>query len=72
MTHKRLVEGLLALRARLATYRPERHYMRGPGPKTLGKLGEMYRSGAEHQLHERIPGRWLAIMQAIEEKERKH
>ena len=46
--------------------------MRGPGPKTLGKLGEMYRSGAEHQLHERIPGRWLAIMQAIEEKERKH
>ena len=71
MTHKRLVEGLLALRSRLATYRPERHYMRGPGPKTLSKLGEMYRSGAECELQERVPDRWLAIMQAIDEKERK-
>ena len=70
MTHKRLVEGLLALRSRLA-YRPERHYMRGPGPKTLSKLGEMYRSGAECELQERVPDRWLAIMQAIDEKERK-
>jgi hypothetical protein len=38
-------------------YRPEKHYMRGPGPKTLAKLGHMLRA---------VPERWLDIINAIE------
>ena len=32
-----LVHALLALRSRLARYHPEKHYMRGPGPKWHAK-----------------------------------
>ncbi|HEY7083801.1 MAG TPA: hypothetical protein VH519_03210 [Hyphomicrobiaceae bacterium] len=65
-----LVQALLALRSRLARYRPEKHYMRGPGPKTLGKLGDAYRTQTESDLSERVPDAWLALIQAIRERER--
>ena len=65
-----LVQSLLALRSRLGRYHPERHYMRGPGPKTLSKLGEMYRDETEGDVRERIPERWLTLMNSIAERER--
>jgi len=64
-----LVQALLALRSRLARYHPEKHYMRGPGPKTLGKLGQSYRSQAEAELEERVPDEWLALIQSIKDRE---
>ena len=66
-----LVQALLALRARLVRYRPEKHYMRGPGPKTLSKLGDVYRAQTESDVQERVPEPWLALIQSIRERERK-
>jgi hypothetical protein len=60
-----LVQVLLALRSRLGRYHPERHYMRGPGPKTLGKLGEVYRGETESDVRERIPEQWLTLVESI-------
>ena len=65
-----LVQALLALRSRLARYRPEKHYMRGPGPKTLRKLGDAYRSQTEGELGERVPEEWLALIRSISKRER--
>ena len=62
-----LVQALLALRSRSAGYHPERHYMRGPGPKTLSKLGEMYREETKDLLRERLPDGWVALIRSIEE-----
>ena len=36
-------------------YHPERHYMRGPGPKTLSKIGEMLRAETKGFAREPIP-----------------
>jgi hypothetical protein len=66
-----LVQALLALRSRLARYHPEKHYMRGPGPKTLSKLGDAYRAQTESDLQERVPDEWLALVQSIRDRERK-
>ena len=65
-----LVQTLLALRARRARYHPERHYMRGPGPKTLSKLGEMYRDETKGILHERLPDAWGVLIRAIDDRGR--
>jgi hypothetical protein len=65
-----LVQALLALRSRLGRYRPEKHYMRGPGPRTLSKLGEALRDETENVLHESIPAQWQALIQSIAERER--
>jgi hypothetical protein len=66
-----LVQALLTLRSRLVRYHPEKHYMRGPGPKTLSKLGDAYRAQTECDLQERVPEAWLALVQSISERERK-
>ncbi len=65
-----LVQSLLALRSRLGRYYPERHYMRGPGPKTLRKLGETFRAETEHEMRERLPEQWLTLLQSISERQR--
>jgi len=65
-----LVQTLIALRSRVAGYQPERHYMRGPGPKTLSKLGEAFRDETEGDVRERIPEQWLTLMSSIAERER--
>jgi hypothetical protein len=66
-----LVQALLALRSRMGRYHPEKHYMRGPGPKTLSKLGDAYRAQTESDLQEHVPEAWLALVQSIRERERK-
>jgi hypothetical protein len=67
--NNRLVGALLALRSRGPRYRPEKHYMRGPGPKTLSKLGEMYRAETESELRERLPDHWLAVIRTLKDRE---
>ena len=46
-------------------YRPEKHYMRGPGPKTLLKLGELLRAESEDVMREPIPEHWLQLIQTM-------
>jgi hypothetical protein len=65
-----LVQALLAIRARLARYRPEKHYMRGPGPQTIRKLGEAFRDEAEGDVRERIPEQWLTLVESIAQRQR--
>ena len=65
-----LVQSLLALRSRLAHYRPEKYYMRGPGPKTLHKLGEAYRAETTDVVRERVPDHWIALINSIHDRER--
>jgi hypothetical protein len=64
-SREHLVRKLLALRSRLAGYHPERHYMRGPGPMTLRKLGEAYRDATADDLGARIPDEWLTLVESI-------
>ena len=68
--HTHLVKAFFALRSRLARYRPERHYMRGPGPKTLSKLGEAYREEAEGDMREPMPEQWLMLVESIAPRKR--
>ena len=42
------------------SYRPERHYMRRPGPKTLAMIGRRYRAETAEETREPLPERWLA------------
>lgn len=67
-----LVQKILALRSTLARYRyrPEKHYMRGPGPKTLSKLGGAYRDATEGDREARIPDEWLMLVERIGRRER--
>jgi hypothetical protein len=46
-------------------YRPEKHYMRGPGPKTLAKLGELLRAETDDVTREPVPERCLDLIQAM-------
>jgi hypothetical protein len=65
-----LVRKLFALRSRLVGYRPEKHYMRGPGPRTLSKLGEAYRDAIEGDIAARIPDEWVVLVESIGQRER--
>ena len=65
-----LVQKLLALRSSLVRYRPEKHYMRGPGPKTLTKLGEAYRDASDGDVRARIPDEWVTLVESIARRER--
>ena len=65
-----LARKLLALRSRLVRYRPEKHYMRGPGPKTLHKLGEAYREATKGDTAERIPDEWMMLVESMGRRER--
>jgi hypothetical protein len=49
-------------------YRPEKHYMRGPGPMTLSKLGETLRARTEDLTQEPLPQRWLDLLGSLEQK----
>jgi hypothetical protein len=46
---------MLSLRSCFMRYHPEKHYMRGPGSKTLSKLSEAFRAGAKGDLREHDP-----------------
>jgi hypothetical protein len=62
---------LIAARAKMSVYayRPEKHYMRGPGPKTLSKIGEALRAETYGVTREPLPGRWLELVHALEKRE---
>jgi hypothetical protein len=61
---------VLALWPRLArySYRPEKHYMRGPGPMTLNKIGEMLRDRVDDITQEPLPQRWLDLIRALDQQ----
>ena len=46
-------------------YHPERHYMRGPGPKTLIKIGEMLRAQTEGDTREPVPQKWIELIERM-------
>ena len=73
MAHDRtylLRDALLRVSRRTASrrYHPERHYMRGPGPKTLSKIGEMLRVETESDTREPLPQRWLDLVRSLDKK----
>jgi hypothetical protein len=49
------------------SYRPEKHYMRGPGPKSMGMIGERFRAETEIITREPVPQRWLELAQSLEQ-----
>ena len=51
-------------------YHPERHYMRGPGPKTLEKIGAELRARLETTTKEPLPDEWLRLIKSFEAQER--
>jgi hypothetical protein len=53
------------------SYRPERHYMRGPGPKTLAMIGRQYRAETSEETRGPLPERWLALIHSIDEQEKR-
>jgi hypothetical protein len=58
--HFRLVrKAMLAVWPKVArfAYRPERYYMRGPGPMTLDTTGEMLRAETAGSTQEPLPQR---------------
>jgi hypothetical protein len=55
--------------ARNYLYRPERHYMRGPGPKSLEMIGTKLRVESESITQEPLPERWLALMHSLNDWE---
>ena len=40
--------------------------MRGPGPKTLARIGEVLRAELEEDTREMLPEKWLHLLEAIE------
>lgn len=58
-----------AARRLFDSYRPEKHYMRGPGPKSIGMIGERFRAETENITREPVPQRWLELMQSLEQHE---
>jgi hypothetical protein len=55
----------------VGSYRPEKHYMRGPGPKTLCMIGRRLRAKTESVTHERLPEGWIDLIQSLDGRERK-
>jgi hypothetical protein len=52
-------------------YHPERHYMRGPGPKTLEKIGGELRARMDKTTKEPLPAEWLTLLRSLETREGK-
>ena len=50
-------------------YHPERHYMRGPGPKTLEKIGGELRARMDQTTKEAIPEEWLTLLRSLDARE---
>jgi hypothetical protein len=50
-------------------YRPEKHYMRGPGPKSLSLIGEGLRAEAQSFTQEPLPQRLLDLIHDLDERE---
>jgi hypothetical protein len=63
--------GSVRLEHLLHAYHPERHYMRGPGPKTLEKIGGELRARVNETTKEPIPEEWLTLLRSLEAREGK-
>jgi hypothetical protein len=50
-------------------YRPEKHYMRGPGPKSLSMIGERFRAETEDFTQEPLPERWHELVRSLHKEE---
>lgn len=51
-------------------YRPEKHYMRGPGPKTLELIGGELRVRTKELTEAPLPDRWITILASLKDAER--
>lgn len=51
-------------------YRPERHYMRGPGPKSLAMIGRRFQRETQSITQELLPEGWHELIRALEKDER--
>ena len=56
--------------AMTADYRPEKHYMRGPGPKTLEMIGRQFREETNPSIVEPLPERWLTLLRALDSQDK--
>jgi hypothetical protein len=54
-----------------ASYRPEKHYMRGPGPKTLEQIGAQLRAESEDITRQPLPESWLALTRSLRVEDEK-
>jgi hypothetical protein len=52
-------------------YRPEKHYMRGPGPKSLSLIGERLRAETQGFTLEPLPQRLLDLIHEVDAQEQK-
>src|SRR5436190_4419632 len=48
------------------SYSPEKHYMRGPGPKALSMIGRRLRAETQNITQEPLPERWLALVHSLD------
>jgi hypothetical protein len=52
-------------------YRPEKHYMRGPGPKSLSMIGRRLRNETRSVTLEPLPESWLILIHSLAQQEQK-
>jgi hypothetical protein len=52
-------------------YHPERHYMRGPGPKTMAKLGEELRARTDGITRDPLPEEWMRLLRKLDRQDRR-
>jgi hypothetical protein len=57
--------------ASIRAYHPERHYMRGPGPKTMAKLGEQLRVRTDGIIREPLPEEWMTLLRKLDRQDRR-
>ena len=53
-----------------SAYRPEKHYMRGPGPKSLAMIGRRLQRETQNITQEPLPEGWQELIRALETEER--
>lgn len=51
-------------------YRPEKHYMRGPGPKSFAMIGRRFQRETKSITQEPLPEGWRELIRALEKEER--
>ena len=50
-------------------YRPEKHYMRGPGPKSLAMIGRRFQRETKNITQEPLPEGWRELIRALENEQ---
>jgi hypothetical protein len=52
------------------TYRPEKHYMRGPGPASLGMIGDRLREKNQDIVQAPLPDHLQALLQSMRDQDK--